>query len=239
MIKRLLLAAASVAVLSMPLAAQADTFGKYGDVSVVNSGPVSDPIVFQLTSAVTPGYAGIYLTPSSPLLLNQITTLSLDYQMTAGSFGGGAPRFSIADSTNNATNEAYIYFGTPMGGGSFTDPNAGSFANTGNYANLASGDLRVAVNGFDGINTPNSFITWAQFVAEAGTTSVGAVYVDLDGGFAGTQRMLADNFTVNGSVFDATAPVPEPATWAMMLVGFGGLGAMMRRRRTQAAAVVA
>ena len=28
--------------------------------------------------------------------------------------------------------------------------------------------------------------------------------------------------------------VPEPATWAMMLVGFGGLGAVMRRRRTAA-----
>jgi hypothetical protein len=25
--------------------------------------------------------------------------------------------------------------------------------------------------------------------------------------------------------------VPEPATWAMMLVGFGGIGAMIRRRR--------
>lgn len=25
--------------------------------------------------------------------------------------------------------------------------------------------------------------------------------------------------------------VPEPATWAMMLIGFGGLGAMVRRRR--------
>jgi hypothetical protein len=32
-----------------------------------------------------------------------------------------------------------------------------------------------------------------------------------------------------------TAPVPEPATWAMMLVGFGGLGATMRRRRSGAA----
>lgn len=29
--------------------------------------------------------------------------------------------------------------------------------------------------------------------------------------------------------------VPEPATWAMMLVGFGGLGVMMRRRRVVAA----
>jgi PEP-CTERM motif len=28
-----------------------------------------------------------------------------------------------------------------------------------------------------------------------------------------------------------TTAVPEPATWAMMLAGFGGLGAAMRRRR--------
>ena len=32
------------------------------------------------------------------------------------------------------------------------------------------------------------------------------------------------------------APVPEPATWAMMLIGFGGLGAAMRSTRRKAAA---
>ena len=35
------------------------------------------------------------------------------------------------------------------------------------------------------------------------------------------------SFTVQGN-----GAVPEPATWAMMLVGFGGLGAVLRRRRT-------
>jgi len=29
-------------------------------------------------------------------------------------------------------------------------------------------------------------------------------------------------------------PVPEPATWAMMLVGFGGMGTILRRTRRQA-----
>jgi hypothetical protein len=29
------------------------------------------------------------------------------------------------------------------------------------------------------------------------------------------------------------AAVPEPGTWAMMLLGFGAIGFSMRRRRTQ------
>jgi hypothetical protein len=41
---------------------------------------------------------------------------------------------------------------------------------------------------------------------------------------------------IDGVAFELTAPggvgaVPEPATWAMMLVGFGAVGGAMRRRR--------
>lgn len=32
------------------------------------------------------------------------------------------------------------------------------------------------------------------------------------------------------------APVPEPATWGLMIVGFGGVGALLRSRRRQAVA---
>jgi hypothetical protein len=35
------------------------------------------------------------------------------------------------------------------------------------------------------------------------------------------------------SVAGAAAAVPEPATWAMMLLGFGGVGLQMRRQRKQ------
>ena len=41
-------------------------------------------------------------------------------------------------------------------------------------------------------------------------------------------------FDINGA--PVGGGVPEPATWAMMMVGFGGLGAMMRRRRSVALA---
>jgi hypothetical protein len=35
--------------------------------------------------------------------------------------------------------------------------------------------------------------------------------------------------------FDAVLAVPEPASWALMIMGFGGVGAMVRRRKTSAA----
>jgi hypothetical protein len=46
-----------------------------------------------------------------------------------------------------------------------------------------------------------------------------------------------NSFTANGGGnFDAiTASVPEPASWALMILGFGGAGAMLRRRRMAAA----
>lgn len=38
---------------------------------------------------------------------------------------------------------------------------------------------------------------------------------------------------------DSAGGVPEPATWAMMLMGFGGLGAVLRHRRARQVAVTA
>ena len=48
--------------------------------------------------------------------------------------------------------------------------------------------------------------------------------------------VCADNpctaFVNNGTGFATNGPpgvIPEPATWAMMILGFGGIGAMIRR----------
>ena len=44
-----------------------------------------------------------------------------------------------------------------------------------------------------------------------------------------------DTVLVSGAPGPSTGGVPEPATWAMMLLGFGAAGVLMRRRRLAAA----
>jgi len=51
-------------------------------------------------------------------------------------------------------------------------------------------------------------------------------------GAPGGNDFAVDNISVAGGV-------PEPATWAMMLVGFGGLGAMLRANRRRMASATA
>jgi hypothetical protein len=46
-------------------------------------------------------------------------------------------------------------------------------------------------------------------------------------------------FIFSPGVFDATASVPEPGTWAMMLLGFAGIGFMAYRRKSRPALMVA
>jgi hypothetical protein len=224
-----------LAALMLPGVTRAQTLVTYGQTTVVKPGGGSNPSAFELTSnSAGAGYAGVAdVITSGVLTPDQLTTLRADYNMTTGSFGGGAPRFSIGDTTNNANNEAYVYWGTPTGGGSFSNPNAGNvWANIGNYADATSSDMRVEVNGFGGINQPNTDVTWSQFLAEAGTVDIGFVSIDLDAGtFVNApdgQQMLVNDFMVNNQVFNPG--VPDPAVWSMLTLGVAGIGSALRLR---------
>ena len=153
--------------------ANAATFGTYG-------GTTNNGVDFDLVSNASTPYSGLYYTPDAGFTAGDITELSASYNMTQGAFGGGAPRFSIDDGSGN---EAWVYWGSPLGGGSFSNPNANNtWGSTGNYADLLSTDIRVYNNGFGGQNTSNTGETWAQFIAAVGSTDVGFISLDLDSG---------------------------------------------------------
>jgi len=75
--------------------------------------------------------------------------------------------------------------------------------------------LNVASGGFTGWNTVTMF-----FTPTAATQTLTFLSI-------GTPNGLPPMAVLDG----VSLTVPEPATWAMMLVGFGGIGAMIRRRR--------
>jgi hypothetical protein len=87
---------------------------------------------------------------------------------------------------------------------------------------------------FSGV--PGSGVSVASSVGTTGPTlektiSPGAYYLQ-------TGPITVNNELVSGSI--DFAPVPEPATWAIMLVGFGAIGGAMRStRRKQAGAATA
>jgi len=230
--------------ITLPTLAQADTLIPYSGPPLV-SGPGVVPIVtagggpaYQLTSlsSGSPTYSGLYLELSTPMSVNSLVQLSADYVMTEGTFGGGAPRFSLVDGSGN---EAYIDWGTPSGF-NFSDPNFGNttFANTGNYADLTSTDVRVYSNDFAGVDLPNTGETWAEFVAAVdanGSTildnEIADVSLDLDGGFTGTEQMDVRDYDVNGEVL-SPAPAPEPGSLALLGTALLALGLWRRRKKT-------
>jgi hypothetical protein len=85
---------------------------------------------------------------------------------------------------------------------------------------LASGSVTSDYRVIDLGDTP-TFTTIADF----GTTQFRSfsIYSDRN---SGTGQIKIDNLRVDA----VGAPVPEPATWALMIAGFGAVGAAMRRR---------
>jgi hypothetical protein len=131
------------------------------------------------------------------------TVLSYDFSIGGVTIGGGDIEGASILLTNLLTNQSVNYNPLFIGNDNTTTAN-GDIQNS---ARLTFGFLSGV--GFDA-NTNNTY------------------RIDLTAG-GNTVTSLAQFGTgagINGAV-------PEPSTWAMMLIGFGAMGVSLRRRRTQ------
>src|SRR5205814_5077061 len=155
MLKRLfgVLAAVAVGMVAGTLpASAAASYTLFGDASRVHPGFASHTAI-QLRS-VGAGFGGIDFKVPSGMTFGQIQNLSTDYMFTAGSCGGGAPRFQINVDGRNV----FVYIGPPP---NYTVCPTGGWSNTENLLTLPV-DTSQFVGG-------TFYDTWAHFVSLYGT----------------------------------------------------------------------
>ena len=141
----------------------------------------------------------------------------------------------VVGTPNNSTMPEKVTFDT-------TTKTAGSTSPWFEFSNDLSGTYTFALI----TSTSGATVTLEQLLAGGGSSIIQTVTgssnsLTLNTGVltaGATYRFLytfnagTGGGTVSGNASFLQAAVPEPATWAMMLIGFGGIGLAMRRRRS-------
>lgn len=141
-----------------------------------------------------------------------------------------------------------LFFGEALVGNGTLTTNDTSFVNplNGYTAQTITGSSGTyngsQITGLANVTGSNNlfYLTGPFFVDGNGlgfTTAAGAavnLFVTTDTRYRLNAGGLSSGF-VNASASAVTAAVPEPATWAMMLIGFGAIGLSVRRKRNLAA----
>jgi hypothetical protein len=186
---------ASFAMIQGSAAVAASGYTLFGEATPVHPGNASNTAIQLNSDATAPGYGGIDFDQTSvtpPVTtLNTLQNLSTDYMFTAGSCGGGSPRFQINVDGHNI----FVYIGPP--------PNY-----TGCAANvwLNTGDLLESALLVDTSQLPGGtfYDTWASALIKYGTHEVTGIQLVADGGWAvagGIQTVQVDNVMINATTY--------------------------------------
>ena len=153
----------------------------------------------------------------------QQVTAGLSGQLTGVTLYGGGTDLTVRIATGGAFNPGpYAFTGTAhlTPTGTFIDTSAANITLTAGDAfvidtiNGSNGNISLAAGPYAGGHLFLNLGVPSDFTACCGATMAFQTFVAAGGGGA----------------------VPEPASWALMLTGFGGLGVTLRRRRRLAAA---
>jgi hypothetical protein len=188
-------------------------YSLFGDATLFHPGNSSSTAV-QLRSStlVSPGYGGIDFDVPAGTTFADVQNLATDYNLTAASCAGGAPRFQInVDGVN-----AFVYIG-PYPNYTGCPPNV--WLNTGNLATPASFvDTGQLPGG-------TFYDTFAAADLKYGSHIVTGIQLVIDGSWAfadGTQTVLVDNVVINSTTYTfESAQSCKDGGWAQFALAPG------------------
>lgn len=220
------------AVLSLAVAAPASaavTMNNTGSYTFTGTSGGQAVISFDgyggTSPAVIPGLSSI-LTLTFQSLVGTLATFAYTLQNTSSVSG------ATVTSLGFNTNPDIIASGSGSSG-------AFNILDTNNNFPVGFGNVEVCTT--SGANSNGNACTGGNPGDGIGQGTTGMGTLTLNFSSAPTNGITLDNFVDRYQAFDVggvqsaigrpTGAVPEPATWAMMLVGFGLLGGVMRRRK--------
>ncbi len=162
------------------------------------------------------------------LNLGQPTTATFDVALSAVQSG----TIGYNDITNiqlaypGLTFDAFTQSSGGLDAAAYVNPLTGAFI----YSSVNQG---LSVSGYQGGLFSDSFLTITIGNPNASFNGVADQFNALKNGGAFAGFPTAGFWTAKFPVIVPPPPaVPEPAAWAMMIVGFGAVGGVMRRRRS-------
>jgi hypothetical protein len=172
------------------------------------------------------------------------TAASAEVMTFSGQTANSYSATTYVENGITATAEQGQFWGYPNGGVLHLDP--GGYNNYSYSFTLNSGafdliSFDIATNYTGGAGTLNAYDA-SNTLLRTGTFLADTVHTETFTDWTGISRLeildtgahfSIDNLTLRGSaaVEPPSSAVPEPASWAMMLTGFGLVGGGLRRRR--------
>jgi hypothetical protein len=204
---------------------------------VGNAVPAGETLITDFNSTGGTVVAGGALQGGTIVDLAPGFTFTQDFNAyTRDGVGGLNSGVSAPPPLNNGV--AGAYYETVLGGGSATLTSLKGLKTFSFYMGSPDTFNHVKFTFYGvggGTQTLNGQQIWGGAPSGDGNQSQGFTIVYT----FGPEAVNKITFTSDTNAFEfdklAGTEVPEPATWAMMLMGFGGIGALLRRRRQGAA----
>ena len=179
-----------------------------------------------------------FATPASAALT--VEGITYDLILNSVTNGGLTGNFTLAISGINVVGTDTRGGRTGIGAFAFNDPAVGTAVSgtspgfTFQTGGLNSNGCNGSGNFFCFNNTsavfPSPLPSSLSLNFAVTSNSVGS-WTNYSGDFKIDWAGSQNNYDLVSQIITARPPVPEPATWALMLLGFGGIGMAMRRRQ--------